>query len=209
MRRSAILTAAALAALASCRPPASDRYVERIELGGAAEGPAVMMQSPQVEGAIWAGSGGPERIVFGQPGQAPLLALECTGDGPQRMLSVTRFARTDPHAKGMMALVGNGHVERLMIDAHDAGRGWLWQGHYTPADPRLDALTGTRKLELTIPGAGTLVLQGSGKPGELIERCRRLDSPEASGQPSALEPLVEPSPQLPAPQTPSPVPPPG
>lgn len=189
MKRLSVLM---LAAIAACRPPASDRYVERIELDGPDRGPTVMMASPEVDGAIWAGSGGPERIVFGQPGKAPLLALECAGDGARRVLSVTRYARTDPRAKGMMALVGNGHVERLKIDAKDTGRGWLWHGNYAPADTRLDALTGVRKLELTIPGAGTLVLEGSPRPGELIERCRRLAAPEATAQPSATEPPEEP-----------------
>lgn len=187
MKKSAILV---LAALAACRPPASESYVERIDLDAQTRGPTVLMQSPDAKGAIWAGSGGPERIVFGQPGQAPLLAIECRGDGGTRMLGVTRFARTDPHAKGMMALIGNGHVERLKIDAREngTGRGWLWHGNYEPRDPRLDALTGGRRLELTIPGAGSLLLDGSPKPGELIERCRRLASPEASGQPSSEEP---------------------
>ncbi|MGN3974101.1 hypothetical protein [Tsuneonella sp. SYSU-LHT278] len=178
MKHSAFLV---LAALAACRPPASDRYVERIALDDARAGPTVMKTSPDTEGAIWASSGGPGRIVFGHPGKPPLLAIECAGDGA--LVKVTRFAPTDARAKGMMALIGNGHVERLKVDALEVGgqRGWLWQGRFEPADPRLDALTGTRKLELTIPGAGTLALPGSPRPGELIERCRRLGSPEASG----------------------------
>jgi hypothetical protein len=171
-------------ALAACRPPASDRYVQRIELGGDTDRPRVEAVSPDVEGAIWASSGGPDRIVFGQPGKPPYLALACTGAGPNRAVEVTRFAETDPHAKGMMALIGNGHVERLKIDAKWNGRGWLWQGRYRPADTRLDALTGVRKLELTIPGAGTLKLEGDPRPGELIELCRRLAAPEVSGPPT-------------------------
>ena len=177
-----------LAALAACRPPASDGYVQRIELGADTDRPHVEPTSPQVEGAIWASSGGPERIVFGQPGQPPFLALACIRQGGMRAVEVTRFAETDAHAQGMMALVGNGHVERLKIDAEYNGRGWLWRGRYRPGDTRLDALTGTRKLELTIPGAGTLVLQGSNEPGQLIELCRRLSAPEASGQPSGYLP---------------------
>lgn len=95
------------------------------------------------------------------------------------MLKVTRFAQTDPGAKGMMALVGNGHVERLKVDALSLGgqRAWLWQGRFDPADPRLDAFTGGRQLELTIPGAGTLKLPASPRPREVIETCRRLVGP--------------------------------
>ncbi len=184
MKRAAILV---LVALAACRPPASDRYVERIALDDARSGPQVLMNSPDTAGAIWATSRGPDRIVFGHPGKPPLLAIECAKSGA--MLKITRFAPTDPNAKAIMALIGNGHVERLKIDAleQDGKRGWLWQGRYDPADPRLDALTGARKLELTIPGAGTLALPGGPRPGELIERCRRLGSPEATAQPSAAE----------------------
>ena len=182
------LAALSLAALAACRPPASDGYVQRIDLAANDRGPHVEPTSPQVEGAIWASSGGPERIVFGKPGQPPFLALACIGLGGARAVEVTRFAQTDPKAKGMMALVGNGHVERLKIDAEYNGRGWLWRGRYHPHDTRLDALTGTRKLELTIPGAGTLVLQGSNEPGQLIELCRRLSAPEVKAQPTVSLP---------------------
>jgi hypothetical protein len=169
-----------LVALAACRPPASDRYVQRIELGADIDRPRVEAVSPDVEGAIWAFSGGPERIVFGKPGKPPYLALACTGAGKTRAVEVTRFAETDPHAKGMMALIGNGHVERLKIDAKWNGRGWLWQGRYRPNDTRLDALTGVRKLEMTIPGAGSLKLEGDARPGELIELCRRLAAPQVT-----------------------------
>jgi hypothetical protein len=177
------LSVLVLVALAACRPPASDRYVQRIELGADTDRPRVEAVSPDVEGAIWASSGGPERIVFGKPGAPPYLALACTGAGQNRVIEVTRFAETDPHAKGMMALIGNGHVERLKIDAKYNGRGWLWQGRYLPADSRLDALTGVRKLELTIPGAGTLKLEGDPRPGEVIELCRRLSAPRVNAPP--------------------------
>lgn len=186
------LTALLLVALAACRPPASDRYVQRIELARERDGPQVLMDTPQVEGAIWAGSGGSGRIVFGKPGDPPLLALACIGSGGERAVEVTRFAKTDPRAKGMMALIGNGHIERLKIDAKWNGRGWLWQGRYRPADTRLDALTGVRKLELTIPGAGTLKLEGSPRPGELIEFCRRLAAAEVSGRPAIALPTPVP-----------------
>lgn len=179
------LSVIVLVALAACRPPASDRYVERIALDEGRDGPTVMATSPDTTEAIWTVGGSPERIVFGVPGEAPLLAIECADGGA--MLKVTRFAPTDPRAKGMMALIGNGHVERLKIDALDAGkgRGWLWQGRYSPHDTRLDALTGGRRFELTIPGAGTLRLKESALPRELIERCRGLTR---QGLPAPLPP---------------------
>ena len=51
-----------------------------------------------------------------------------------------------------------------------------------------DLPLGTRKLELTIPGAGTLVLQGSNEPGQLIELCRRLSAPGVKAQPTVSLP---------------------
>ena len=177
--------ALALLAVSACRPPASDGYVQRIELATDSDRPHVDAVSPDVEGAIWAGSGGAERIVFGKPGARPYLAIACTESGGKRLIELTRYAQTDPNAKGMMALIGNGHVERLKIDARWNGRGWLWQGRYAPMDTRLDVLTGVRKLELTIPGAGTLKLAGSSRPGELIELCRRLAAPTVSAQVTA------------------------
>lgn len=166
------------AVLGGCRPPAADRYVERVDLD-TGEGPAhVLTSSPDVTGAIWAVSPTPNRIVYGIPGKAPLLALACTGEGSARTVEITRFAAADRNAKAIMALVGNGHVERLPIDAKDNGRGWLWQGRYPAVLPALDAFTGARKLELTIPGAGTLAINPSTQPAEMIETCRRLAEPD-------------------------------
>lgn len=172
-------------ALAGCRPPAADSYVERVDLDRGQATQHVLVASPDVTGAIWAVSRTPDRIVYGQPGKAPLLALECAGQGGARALEITRFAQADSNAKAMMALVGNGHVERLPIDAKDNGRGWLWHGRYPADNPALDAFTGARKLELTIPGAGTLAINPSTQPAEMIERCRRLAAPDATATPEA------------------------
>jgi len=185
MRRAAILV---LVGLAACRPPASDDYVERVALDRARGEQRAPIGSPQVEGAIWAG-GGPDRIVYGKPGQAPLLALECAGEGSLRRLEITRFAAADPRAKALMALVGNGHVARLKINAEWTGTAWLWQGGYAPDDPRLEVLTGPREVEATVPGAGTLKLNPSPSPAQLIEHCRRLTAPETEPAPS-VEPEI-------------------
>lgn len=192
MKRPALTAATvliALAALGGCRPPASDKYVERVDLGGSERGPRFLAQPVDTTGALWAQTATtPDRIVFGQPGQPPLVALECGGAGVERIVIFTRYAETDPGAKGMLALIGNGHVERLKIDALDNGRGWLWQGRYRPADTRLDVLTGTRQVEATIPGAGSVVLAASPLPRDLIERCRRLTQPDFSDPPAGVRP---------------------
>lgn len=178
MRRAASLT---LLALAACRPPATDGYVERVPLDGARAQQHEPIASPDTEGAIWAG-GGPARIVYGKPGKTPFFALACAGHGPARTVHAIRFVAADPGAKALMAMVGNGHISRLKVDAERNGKVWLWEGHYAPDDPRLDVLTGPRKVEVTVPGAGTLELNLSPRPRELIERCRRLSEPEEPAQ---------------------------
>lgn len=188
MRRTAIVV---LAGLAACRPPASDDYVERVPLDRARGEQRAPIASPNVDGALWAGGGAPDRILYGKPGEAPLLALTCAGEGALRRFEITRFVAADPQAKALMALVGNGHIARLKVDAAWNGRAWLWQGSYAPDDPRLEVLTGPREVEATIPGAGTLKLNPSALPGDLVERCRRLAAPEAELAPPA-EPEIAP-----------------
>lgn len=175
----------ALAVVAACRPPASDDYVERVAFDEAREEPREPLASPESQGAIWA-SLGPDRLVYGQPGKTPYLALACNTDAGQPTFEVTRFAATDPRAKALMALIGNGHISRLEVDAAWNGTAWIWQGAYPPEDPRLEVFTGPRAVEATIPGAGTLKLNPSPRPGELVERCRRLGAPqEDPGEPTA------------------------
>lgn len=183
MRRLAVLV---LATLAACRPPAADDYVERVQLDRARGQVREPLASPDTQGAIWASSGGPDRIVYGKPGQTPLFAIACAGTGTLRRLEITRFAAADPKAKALLALIGNGHMARLKVDAAWNGKAWLYQGAFAPNDPELDVLTGLRQVEATIPGMGTVVLNPSPRPGEVIERCRRLAAPsEATAVPSA------------------------
>lgn len=155
-----------------CQPPAAEGYLEQKEGNGASGQVAVALSSPDVEGAVWAEVDGEDRLLYGQPGKPPMFAIACLTDGNVPTLRLTRFAPADPGAKAFMALVGNGHVARLKVDATRSGKGWLWQGQTPLANERLGALTGARALEATVPGAGTLKLNASQLPGRLIERCR-------------------------------------
>ena len=92
-------------------------------------------------------------------------------------LVITRYAPADPQAKAVLALIGNGHVERLFIDAVPSGTGWVWQAAFPAADPRLEVLTGQQRVEATIPGAGTLVLNPGTLAGPFIARCAALTAP--------------------------------
>ena len=175
MRRTLALTPLAL--LAACKPPASDDYVERTRIETPVEGPSEPIDSPDTEGAIWAPAERDTRLLYGKPGERPLFALECLSDGKGPEMGYTRFAKADPHAQAILALIGNGHVSRLKIDAAQVGDAWRWEGTVPASDPRLDVLTGAREVEATVPGAGSVILSPSSLPGELVERCRALDEP--------------------------------
>lgn len=189
-------------ALAACNPPATEDYVARV---GVAErdAPLPPITSPDTTGAIWAPSpANPQRLLYGKPGQRVLFALECS-DGPAGpVLTYTRFAAADAHAKAILALIGNGHVARLNIDASRAGGKWLWRGSEPALSPRFEGLTGGRQVEATVPGAGSLILNPSPLPGELILRCRALAPPAIpASAPAATGGAASPPPGLVLPDT--------
>ena len=189
MRVAALLP---LLALFACNPPAADDYVARVGVVERAA-PADPIDTPDTKRAVWAASpASPQRLLYGTPGQPPLFALECRGGDGAPLLEYTRFANADPYAKAILALIGNGHVSRLKIDAlhvpDQGGGAWLWQGRELATDPAFEGLTGGRQVEATVPGAGSLILNPSALPGDLVQRCRALaqpavpaSAPEATG----------------------------
>ena len=179
--------AAALAMLAACRPSATDEYVERVDLGPAQGGASYGIDPPDTEGAIWADSTQAGRIIYGVPGQMPLLALACVDgdDAGTGSILLTRYAAADPQAQALVALIGNGHMARLPIDAAYKGDVWLWEASIPLDSPDLEALTGLRGLYVTIPGAGRVDVHPGPAPRDLIEGCRSGVS-EPEPEPSKL-----------------------
>lgn len=175
--------------LAACNPPAADDYVERTRIDSGSSGPSEPIDSPDTDGAIWAVAQQETRLLYGKPGEQPLFAVECVRTGAEPALSYTRFARADPQAKAVLALIGNSHVTRLQIDAVRVGDVWRWEGSNPAADPRWDVLTGTREVEATVPGAGSLILNASSLPGELVETCRALADPVSEEEETLPEPF--------------------
>ncbi len=163
----------AVLALCACKPPATDDYVERVDLAQTSAAVGEPLPSPDATDAVWAQTTA-DRIVYGIPGQVPFLALACDVNAAgAAQIHITRFAPADARAKALLALIGNGHIARLPVDAKWNGRAWLWEGSVSADDPRSEVLTGTRKITATLPGAGMLDLNPSPMPSQLVEACRQ------------------------------------
>lgn len=180
---------AAAAALAGCSQSQGRQIVQgsdsaagypaRLALGGVAS-PADSAPL-QPDGAAWLADA-PDKVSFGLPGQQPLLAIACTRDGTgAAFVHLTRATRAEEGAKALFALIGNGRISRLSLDARQPGEVGLWEGVLPAADPRLDVLRGGNSIEATLPGGGTLKLPASSAPGRLLAACRAGD---AAAQPA-------------------------
>ncbi|MEE4204798.1 MAG: hypothetical protein V2I39_00805 [Erythrobacter sp.] len=161
----------ALAALAACKPPPTDETLAREAPQAEPSFASVPLDSPDAVGAAWAKSAKAEnRIVYGIPGEPALMALAC--DMGEGTLTVTRFSPADEGAQAMLALVGNGHVGRLPVDADGPETREVWRGTHDAASEEWEPLAGPRRLIATLPGAGLVEINPSPLPMDLIERCR-------------------------------------
>jgi hypothetical protein len=176
---SSCVLVACLALLAACKPPASDESQARSAAAEGVQMPSPPIASPNSEGAIWSAGSGPARIIYGQPGSPPFLALQCENSGPSGLIQITRFAPADKGAGAMLALVGNSHVVRIPVESVWNGEAWIWQGVISAHAPNLEAITGQREATAMVPGAGDIVLNPSHAPAQLISECRG-EPPELS-----------------------------
>lgn len=170
----ALIMLAPVLGLPACKPPPTDAEMRRdlpeADLTFASE----PIPSPDTEDALWAPSPQAEaRVIYGIPGEPALLALECMdADGELPQLQITRLSPADEGASALLALVGNGHIGRIAVDARKSGQRLVWQGEADAAELVWEPLAGPRALGATVPGAGRVELNPSDVPGALIERCR-------------------------------------
>lgn len=170
MRRLALI---AVLALAACKPPPTDADLRRAIPEAAPIFASEPLPSPDIEGAVWTFSTQNEaRLIYGIPGQPALMALECLDDGALPQLQITRISPADEGAGAMLALVGNGHIGRMEVDAVEVGGRIVWQGTLAAAQTDWEPLAGPRQLTATVPGAGMVTLNPSALPGRMIEACR-------------------------------------
>ena len=135
----ACLPLACLTALAACDrppPPVPAPTIERLDRREPAAAP---LPSPETDGAVWAMAG--DALLFGVPGQPPLVSLACAPGGAGAV-AVTRVARADAEAEALVP-ARRQRLRRARADGRGVERrGWLWRG-LLPADhPALDALEG-------------------------------------------------------------------
>ena len=121
--------------LGACKPPAADKYIERIGIDGQRTAPAAPVDAPDTEGAIWADRSGPDSMLYGKPGQPAIFVMGCEDVDGLKKVRITRFIAADPKAKALMVLIGNGHIARLPVNAIWNGKVWLWEGLYDPDNP--------------------------------------------------------------------------
>ena len=177
----------AIASLAACKPPPTDADMLRdVEMENFASAP---LPSPDATGAVWAVSQRTDgRLIYGVPSEPALMALECLGPS----LRITRNSPADEGAGAMLALVGNGHIGRLPVDATLEGGRYFWVGEEPAASEVWEPLAGPRELIATVPGAGTVELHPSPLPGALIEACRAGEPFDPASIAEPEEPLALP-----------------
>jgi hypothetical protein len=160
--------------------------VQRIELAAISPAAAaVPLASPDTSTGAWQIAANGRALSFAGEGQPPLLTLACDlADLNAPQIDVIRHATAQPGAKALFAVIGNGMIARLYVEAELAEGTWRWQGHFPASDPRMQVFTGPRDLEATLPGAGMLEIAGSELPRDFVTWCQEQGLPP---------PVVEPS----------------
>ncbi|TRD12151.1 hypothetical protein FGU71_09965 [Erythrobacter insulae] len=176
MKQSFILTLLAPVALVSaCKPPPTDAGLDREIPVAAPTFASDPLPSPDTEQAVWAPSTEARRIIYGVPGEPAMLALACVErDGQSEALRITRISPADEGATALLALIGNGAIGRIEVDATKQGNRFVWQGELSAADTKWEPLNGPRQATVTVPGAGMVTLNASRLPEDLLQECRSL-----------------------------------
>lgn len=175
---------AGLLALSGCKPPPTDAAIARSDEISQPARPSAPQASPDTTLAIWTQSAQPQRLVYGVPGQPVLLSLECVEGGTEKAgIIITRHAPADKGAGALLALIGNGAIGRIAVDATEVGGRRLWQGQGAAMDAAWEPFTGPREVTATVPGAGLVRFNPSALPRTLLAQCRGMLSPEPPANP--------------------------
>lgn len=166
------LTLCSVLAIAACKPPPTDADLAARNVTPP-QGPSAPIDSPDTEGAIWSDSPiSTGRIIYGKPGEPPLLAMGCSDLEGEPRIVITRYAPADEGAEAAAAFIGDGHVARIAMQATAIDGDSYWRTDVSAESEDLDPLAGPRSAAVTLPGGGRLALNPSQRPSEFIENCR-------------------------------------
>ncbi|MEM7688901.1 MAG: hypothetical protein AAF291_07745 [Pseudomonadota bacterium] len=162
-----------VAAVSACKPPPTDADMNRDLPEVAPTYASDPLPSPDTQGAVWAISpSNPDRLIYGVPGSPALLALTCLTDTLPASLRITRMSPADEGAGALLAMVGNGHIGRIEVDAVEVGRRFVWRGEKLAADEKWEPLAGPRTVTVTVPGAGMVTINENEIAMAFLEKCR-------------------------------------
>jgi hypothetical protein len=183
------LLGAALPLLAACGEGGdAPVQAQRISLEDARAQVAEPLLSPDTKGAGWTVSADQQAIALARPGAGPFLTLACDLREAPAALTIIRHVPARPGQKALFPVIGNGKISRFKVDAALSDGEWRWEGVLPASDPKLEVFAGTADLEATLPGGGTLLIEGSRIPGEFVTWCRAggrvLRAEEAEAEPS-------------------------
>ncbi|GMN03970.1 hypothetical protein [Erythrobacter sp. MTPC3] len=172
------LAVLALANVTACKPPPTDDALTRDAPDAEVSTASKPLPSPDTEGALWTPSAEEGRIIYGIPGEPALAALACRETGVMR---ISRLAPADEGASALLALIGNGAIGRIEVEAVEVSGRIIWQGDLAADDDAWEPLAGPRQMTITVPGAGIVQLNPSPLPEQFLSRCRssvRSDEPD-------------------------------
>jgi hypothetical protein len=168
-----LLLGGALPLLAACGEGGdAPVQAQRISLDDARAKVAEPLLSPDTKGAGWTVSADQQAIEFARPGAEPFLTLACDLREAPATLTVVRHVPARPGQKALFPVIGNGRISRFKVDAALAEGEWRWEGALPASDPQFDVFAGAGELQATLPGGGTLLIEGSRIPGEFVTWCR-------------------------------------
>jgi hypothetical protein len=159
--------------LAACNRPEAPVDGQRISLDDARGSIDQPLPSPDTVNASWKVATNGQSIDFGNPDELPYLTLSCHLTDKPPTIHIIRHVTTRPGEKALFPVIGNGMVSRFKVDATLVNGEWRWEGVVPAEDGSLEVFTGRRELEATLPGAGTLIIDGSAIPGEFVDWCRK------------------------------------
>lgn len=150
--------------------------IARIDLATAAETRELPMDTPDTTNAAWTVDQNGQSVHYGNPGEPALLSLECRLSEEPPQFAIIRHAPALPGQGALFAVMGNGHVSRLLADAtlapNDTGGEWRWEATLPADDPQLELFIGSGDMRATLPGKGALAIPPSPVPGQFVEWCR-------------------------------------